>query len=374
MADEPDLKYPLAPTDEWYGEANYKTTGGNLVEMTPEDFLSRVRPLDMDEISRENIGFLKEHIVSGRLLDPLQIYRNGSEDGRHRAHAAKELGIKKIPVITWTDPRSVDRSKLPAVIDAASAATGIARLGANEPRPKGKGEVFRGIGSLARRRVFPLVRLAQEGYGMLSDEQKDELQEFLARPAHELVGMEKPGIEYVRDWLGMEQPSPTESPDRKSQASKTTQEKLDDFFLNMGEDGVGTEYPDVYRGIERYVMNADRKGLSDALSSESYPEYRRVMQFNLRSMFPDGSIPVKRVEGYGQGPGVDRKTKRFNVSPEDVVFVGGESEYELIIKGAKYGYDRPVSVRITPKAPERKASGGFVDKPLYNDARIGGMI
>ena len=374
MADEPDLKYPLAPTDEWYGEANYKTTGGNLVEMTPEDFLSRVRPLDMDEISRENIGFLKEHIVSGRLLDPLQIYRNGSEDGRHRAHAAKELGIKKIPVITWTDPRSVDRSKLPAVIDAASAATGIARLGANEPRPKGKGEVFRGIGSLARRRVFPLVRLAQEGYGMLSDEQKDELQEFLARPAHELVGMEKPGIEYVRDWLGMEQPSPTESPDRKSQASKTTQEKLDDFFLNMGEDGVGTEYPDVYRGIERYVMNADRKGLSDALSSESYPEYRRVMQFNLRSMFPDGSIPVKRVEGYGQGPGVDRKTKRFNVSPEDVVFVGGESEYELIIKGAKYGYDRPVSVRITPKAPERKASGGFVDKPLYNDARIGGVI
>jgi hypothetical protein len=209
---------------------------------------------------------------------------------------------------------------------------------------------------------------------MLSDEQKDELQEFLARPAHELVGMEKPGIEYVRDWLGMEQPSPTESPDRKSQAPKTTQEKLDDFFLNMGEDGVGTEYPDVYRGIERYVMNADRKGLSDALSSESYPEYRRVMQFNLRSMFPDGSIPVKRVEGYGQGPGVDRKTKRFNVSPEDVVFVGGESEYELIIKGAKYGYDRPVSVRITPEAPDRKASGGFVDKPLYNDARIGGMI
>ena len=203
MADEPDLKYPLAPTDEWYGEANYKTTGGNLVEMTPEDFLSRVRPLDMDEISRENIGFLKEHIVSGRLLDPLQIYRNGSEDGRHRAHAAKEMGIKKIPVITWTEPRPPDQSNLPAVIDAAAAASRLALPPDDEPRPKGKA-FGSGIGSLMRRRMFPLIQAVQQGYEhLLTEEQKNDLREFLAQPTHEFFGFEESGLESLKEKLGI---------------------------------------------------------------------------------------------------------------------------------------------------------------------------
>jgi hypothetical protein len=43
--------------------------------------------------------------MSGRKLDPLKIDAQGREDGRHRAHAAKELGIKQVPVLTW--PRAV---------------------------------------------------------------------------------------------------------------------------------------------------------------------------------------------------------------------------------------------------------------------------
>ena len=93
--------YPLAVRERWYGDANFEDTGGRIVEMTPEDYLSRVRPLDMDELTRENIDDLKRHIEEGGELDPLAIYPNGKEDGRHRANAAKELGIEQVPVLTW---------------------------------------------------------------------------------------------------------------------------------------------------------------------------------------------------------------------------------------------------------------------------------
>jgi len=103
--DEEDIeeskKYPLANKNDWYGDANYEQTGGKIIHMSPDDFLSKARPMKIDDTARENIDDLKNHISSGKSLDPLALYSNGKEDGRHRAHASKELGIKKIPVLTW---------------------------------------------------------------------------------------------------------------------------------------------------------------------------------------------------------------------------------------------------------------------------------
>ena len=95
--------YPLAPRSEWYGEANFETTGGKMRVMSPDEFLKNARPLAIDDVSRENIDILKAHMQDGRTLDPLQLYPGGKEDGRHRAYAAKELGIKQVPVIVF-DP------------------------------------------------------------------------------------------------------------------------------------------------------------------------------------------------------------------------------------------------------------------------------
>ena len=100
----PAMEYPIAPINEWYGEANYQQTGGKMKNMSPDEFLSSVRPLDIDEGSRDNIDDLKNHMMSGRTLDPLNIFASGKEDGRHRAVAAKELGIQEVPVILFGDP------------------------------------------------------------------------------------------------------------------------------------------------------------------------------------------------------------------------------------------------------------------------------
>lgn len=93
--------YPLADRSEWYGDSNYQQTGAQIIHMTPDEYLAKVRPLHIDEASRDNIDDLKNHILSGRKLDPLKINAEGKEDGRHRAHAARELGIKSVPVLMW---------------------------------------------------------------------------------------------------------------------------------------------------------------------------------------------------------------------------------------------------------------------------------
>ena len=96
-------RYPLADRerDGWYGNGNYEQSGGHLIWMSPDEYLAQVRPLKIDDISRENIDDLKQHMLQGRPLDPLVIYADGKEDGRHRANAAKELGISKVPVIDY---------------------------------------------------------------------------------------------------------------------------------------------------------------------------------------------------------------------------------------------------------------------------------
>jgi hypothetical protein len=95
--------YPLADFDEWWGDRTYRNDGGSLVYMSPEQYLSKVAPLDVNSPdTQENVQDLVDHIKSGGTLDPLVIYKNGKEDGRHRALAAISLGIKKVPVIVFS--------------------------------------------------------------------------------------------------------------------------------------------------------------------------------------------------------------------------------------------------------------------------------
>ena len=95
------MNYPRADRSEWYGQANYVSAGGVMVAMPPQVFLDSVKPLRIDEDSEENIAILAEHMTDGRTLDPLVIFDDGKEDGRHRAYAAISLGIEAVPVILF---------------------------------------------------------------------------------------------------------------------------------------------------------------------------------------------------------------------------------------------------------------------------------
>ena len=311
-----------------------------------------------------------EGLLSGRSTIPVEIqYLRGGE-------AAKgPLSPERLRQAN--EPRSPDKSKLPAVIDAASAASQLARTQADDPRPKG---LRRGLGSLKR---APWMALAQMTWENLTPKQREVAEQYGKEAYGSFedawkaasawsernrlpTGVEG-GLQWVMDRLGFSE----------------TPAQLDDFFENMGEDGVGIEYPELYEALERYTYGVDSTGLVDAFNDPRYPEYKKVLQINLRRIFPEGKIPVQRVEGYigqytedhdGKRTFLERPKRtrtRFEISPEDVIFSGLEGESELIIDGKKYGYDRDfLSVSIKPMDPERKASGGFVDKPLYQDARM----
>lgn len=100
------ITYPLADrdTDGWYSDGDYEARGGCMIRMTPADYLAAVRVLDIDDASRDNIDDLKRHMIARLPLDPLKMYPDGREDGRHRAHAALELKVEMVPVVTFPPP------------------------------------------------------------------------------------------------------------------------------------------------------------------------------------------------------------------------------------------------------------------------------
>ena len=104
--------YPLEDKSKWQSMGDKKNEG-ELRYITPDDFLSKAKGLEMNQSDRDNIDKLKQHILDGKKLDPLEIYSEvknslGSNiDGRHRAMAAKELGIKEVPVIDYSKDQSL---------------------------------------------------------------------------------------------------------------------------------------------------------------------------------------------------------------------------------------------------------------------------
>jgi len=114
--DQETSGFPLA-----VGEDRQFPVEGAINSMTPDEFLDRAPPLEIDEEARETIDALKAHIQSGGRLDALIAdtrtdeekaagVNRGREDGRHRAMAAKELGIDSVPVITPGTPQPAEQS------------------------------------------------------------------------------------------------------------------------------------------------------------------------------------------------------------------------------------------------------------------------
>lgn len=120
-----DLQTDLSYYDDMLENPEYfrerKRTCTAIVEMTPNEYLDAVaiqqfprfkkdnpeyKNLDeykefmIKNMSKERIDYLKKSALSGcKLPMPLIDERDGGQEGRHRAVVARELGIKKIPVL-----------------------------------------------------------------------------------------------------------------------------------------------------------------------------------------------------------------------------------------------------------------------------------
>ena len=158
-----------------------------------------------------------------------------------------------------------------------------------------------------------------------------------------------------------------------SPSAKTTKDNStdlqDELFINMGDDGALLEYEDIGFNLNEYMIRNDRTSLLKAFNSPNYEAYADVMQANLKKAFPSGRIRVQRVENYadpeqGAGAIIPPKDKQIisykDVNIEDVKFVGGGEEKELILldtprenrKGAMVGDKQLLSYSISKNQPD----------------------
>ena len=96
------MNYPLA-NPPMYGDSDYESRGGRIISMSPDKYLSFTPALNLDDETQDNIEDLMNSMKQGREIDPPTLYLKGDRvvdhDGRHRAYAAKELGITELPVL-----------------------------------------------------------------------------------------------------------------------------------------------------------------------------------------------------------------------------------------------------------------------------------
>ena len=106
-----EVSYPAAiPTEI---KEDIKAGKAKMKHVSPQEFLDEADPLHIGKGDRHIINSFEKHIEHGDHLGPLKLYEGGHQDGRHRANAAKALGVKKVPVVDYR------KAKGGSVIDAA---------------------------------------------------------------------------------------------------------------------------------------------------------------------------------------------------------------------------------------------------------------
>ena len=186
----------------------------------------------------------------------------------------------------FKEPRTTDKSKLPAVIDAASVASQLARTQADDPRPKG---LRGGLGSLKR---APWMALAQMTWENLTPKQREVAEQYGKEAYGSFedawkaasawsernrfpTGVEG-GLQWVMDRLGFsEQPRPNTHED-----------------LSLPELITGYAIAPAKRGSTRSDA-VTREELVSRLRSD--PELQKVSQKALKDLGYKGTIPLFRV-------------------------------------------------------------------------------
>jgi hypothetical protein len=263
MADEPrpteQATVPETFDDDWGGlvtpemgrqnpvwrflEDNYPRlyTGTDLVEHAIDDEAAiRAVPTGPKTLLIDSLRAFEKNTGAGtRALNLLsqQADKHGvSLEGR--IHKFEKEGLSKADLLKFYQkagwelryPDEVERSlsegkaiedirvemiRAPRPTDLVPVATDLVPLAVppkedpSQKKPKQTGKIWRGIGSMMRRRLVPIAQAAQLGWSALSDEQKGQVTEFLNNPIDFGLGRSehppgfKGGLDYFRQMLGM---------------------------------------------------------------------------------------------------------------------------------------------------------------------------
>ena len=307
----------------------------------------------------------------------------------------------------FNEPRPPDPSSLPAVIDAAAAASRLAQPPDDDPRSKGKGQMFRGVGSLMKRRMFPLIHAAQMGYELLPEDKQvaGEVIDYLKKTkTHELFGLEKSGLEYFKDLLGLSDEAGGGTKDEFKKwfdQSVVTEGSLHDkeqpLTVYHGTSPASFQGDDD-RGVIKDFLTLNKEGAGSHPAglgewfSES-PDVAGHFAKGYGSIYP-AHLSIQRPKYYDTYEDLENDLDKFfgdaakaAKNPRDPLFLDASDFSESLIK---QGYDgivvenaftdilenrrdfvafRPEQIRSIFEK-DKKAAGGFVDKPLYSDARM----
>lgn len=116
--------YPVATPTEIKEDLN--AGKAEMRHISPQEFLDEADPLHIGKGDRHIINSFKSHIKSGDPLGPLKLYEGGHQDGRHRANAAKALGVKTVPVV---DYRKADGGPVDDAQNAVDVARNLTPMG-----------------------------------------------------------------------------------------------------------------------------------------------------------------------------------------------------------------------------------------------------
>lgn len=111
------VDYPLKKSKSLKKALQPGNKTGFVTVMSPGDFLHHAKRLKKTKEDDLLISSFKEGMKDGKKFKALKLLDHNLADGRHRATAAEQLGIKKIPVIDYRDS---DLDKEPDGIHAVS--------------------------------------------------------------------------------------------------------------------------------------------------------------------------------------------------------------------------------------------------------------
>ncbi len=103
-----ELEYPLAGKADLQSYGGMEGWKGKLVWMPPEKFLRLASPLPEYHMNKQSYSNIRDRMIKGLPLDFLVLEvdmkrrKVVGHEGRHRAIAAKELGITSVPVLIFT--------------------------------------------------------------------------------------------------------------------------------------------------------------------------------------------------------------------------------------------------------------------------------